>query len=79
MTLIHQRQYNVQPSALGKCNSTIILGLGFVETEPTRSRTRNASRSLSSMDLYNFRINIKDFLHSHSSCIFNKHSATVFL
>ena len=24
MTLIHQRQYNVQPSALGKCNSTII-------------------------------------------------------
>ena len=24
MTLIHQRLYNVQPSALGKCNSTII-------------------------------------------------------
>ena len=24
MTLIHQRLYNVQPSALCKCNSTII-------------------------------------------------------
>ena len=35
-----------------------------VETEPTLGRALSASASRSSMGLYNFKINLKNFLHS---------------
>ena len=80
MTLIHQRQYNVQPSALGKCNSTIIsfhfclLKLSQQAAELAMHRAHFPRWTFTI-----FRINIKDILYSHSSRIFNKHSETLFL
>ena len=70
----HQKTLNVQPSDLKLYNNLTFMLV--VKTVPTLSRVRSATPSLFSVDFYNFRINIKDFLHSLPSSIFNKHSAT---
>ena len=83
-----KKGYYVDPSENFQCTT---LGFGqiklynhlflvfLVETKQTLRRARSASASLSSMDLYNFTINVNYFLHSLPSGIFNKHNAKISL